>query len=110
MAAVPFAFPSIDDFLGWIVAGGIVTILVIVWRVGVRIERRIGDINTRLGENIQRLDGDRRVLDERVNSAMVNIDKIDNRLRDIERLAWQSSPTRASRIRERTDEEEDKTS
>lgn len=89
MTPVPLAFPSINDLLGWIVAGGIVTILVIVWRVAVRIERRIG-----------RLDGDRRVLEERLEGIRDNISKMDNRLTYIERLAWEAAPSIAKHIRE----------
>jgi hypothetical protein len=93
----------VEGFLAWIV--GIAAILIIVWRVGVKIERRIGEINTMMAENIQKLSGDRRVLEERVNNSAAKIDKIDSRLDKIEDLAWESSPLRAGRIRKRIEEE-----
>jgi hypothetical protein len=96
--------PSIDGYLGWIVTGGIITILVTVWRAAVRIERRIGD----LGKEIKVLEGDKKVLDERASNVKDNIDKIDSRLREIEKLVWEAAPWRAKRIREKIREDEEK--
>jgi hypothetical protein len=89
MSETSAAIPSIDGFLGYIVTIGIVVIFLTVWRVSVRIERRIG-----------RLDGDRKVLEERTDGIRENINRMDSRLTYIERLAWEAAPSRAKLIRE----------
>jgi hypothetical protein len=63
--------PGVDlsSIASWIISGGIIAVLIYIYRVGVGLENRLGVIRA-----------DIKVLEERLNNTIKSVDKYENKL------------------------------